>query len=601
MKPAGVEDLSVVIGPDIDADADIGTLIFKACDDFSELPAVRDINRGLTLSYAQLLGRAVAQADVLTTAGVGPGDRVVVSLPRSVEEIIAVLAVLSVGAVYVPIDSSVPPSRLDVMLARVQPTAVLGALPRTELSSRLTSVECVRADGPEPPAYRWVRRNPDDIAHIMFTSGSTGVPKAVQITHAGVVRLARGASYLRRGPGERMLRLAPLAFDASTLEIFGALSAGSTLEVFPDGPVAPTELAAFIRKADVTVAFLTAGLFRVVVDEAPHAFGSVKQVATGGDVVSADAVRMLLTRYPGLTVTNAYGPAENTVITTVHSMQDPAEVGTQVPIGTPIAGTSVVVLDEYGIPTSRGQTGELYVAGSGLAAGYYGAPDETAKAFLVPKCMTERCYRTGDLVHWDDSGRLVFDGRQDRQVKIRGFRIELSEIEARLAGHDEVRDVAVVVCGQDAGSKRLLAAVVAEERAGLVERLRDGLRDELPGYMVPPLWAVVPKLPLTANGKVDVIELERQAKASNADGGSVHDGLDRAYEDIISDVWSDVLDTSDFGVDDGFFDVGGDSLLAGQVHTRLSALLPDHRLRIVDIFRHPTVQALADHLRGAVR
>jgi amino acid adenylation domain-containing protein len=591
----------MIPGPEVDADADIRALLVKAGDHFSELPAIRDLNRGLTLTYAQLLGRVDAQADALLAAGIRADDRVVVALARSVEEIVAVLAVLSIGAVYVPIDNSLPPSRLDVMLARVQPKAVLGTLPRTELSDRLTSVECVRADGPDRRARPWVRRNPDDIAQIIFTSGSTGVPKAVQITHRGVVRLARGASYLRRGPGERMLRLAPLAFDASTLEIFGALSAGTTLEVFPDGPVSPTELATFLRDADVTVAFLTAGLFRVVVDEAPHAFGSVKQVATGGDVVSADAVRTLLTRYPGLTVTNAYGPAENTVIATVHSMTDPAEVGTQVPIGTPIAGTSVVVLDEHGMPTPPGQTGELYVSGSGLAAGYFGAPDETAKAFLVPQGLTERCYRTGDLVHVDTAGRLVFDGRRDRQVKVRGFRIELAEIESRLAGHDEVRDVAVVVCGKDAGDKRLLAAVVAEKQAGLVARLRDGLRDELPSYMVPTLWVVVPRLPFTSNGKVDVNELERRAKAGDTADAPGDDGPQRSYEEVISDIWSEVLDSSDFGVDDGFFDVGGDSLMAGQVHTRLRAALPAHRLRIVDIFRHPTIQALADHLRGAVQ
>ncbi|GAA0443948.1 hypothetical protein Acor_27320 [Acrocarpospora corrugata] len=595
-------------GPEVDAEASVGELIVKAGADFSGLPAVRDVGRGLTLTYAQLLGQVEAQAGRLLAAGVGAGDHVVVAVPRSVEEIVAVLAVLSVGAVYVPVDGTLPAARLTSMLDRVRPKAVIGDFASARAVVRAAPAPCAPVqpitvtDGPATGSARvWAHRDPGDIAYITFTSGSTGVPKAVRIPHRGVVRLVRGAGYLRTGPGERILRLAPLSFDASTLEIFCALATGATVEVYPDGPVSPGELAAFLREAGVTVAFLTAGLFRVVAGEAIEGFAGVRQVFTGGDVVPADAVRALLARHPGLTVVSAYGPTENTTFSTVHPMTSPAEVETPVPIGRPIAGTSALVLGEDGEPVGPGRTGELCLGGSGLAVDYLGAPEETARAFVVPGGQRERFYRTGDLVHWDTSGRLHFDGRLDRQVKVRGYRIELAEIEDRLGRREEVRDVAVVVVGADAGSKRLLAAVVADSADGLVARLRDELRRELPHYMVPPLWVVTDRLPYTSNGKVDVAELERRVTAPASDHEPALPHGEREFEDVIAGVWTEVLGTADFGVRDPFFEVGGDSLLAGRVHARLRTKLPGHPLRIVDIFQYPTVQELAEHLRGANR
>ncbi|MGC5009260.1 non-ribosomal peptide synthetase [Streptosporangium sp. DT93] len=629
---------------EVDADACLGELITWAGEAFAELPAVRDLKRDLKLTYAQLLGRVEAQAERLSACGVVPGDHVAVAVPRSVEEIVAVLAVLSVGAVYVPMDGSLPPPRLRSMLGGVRPKAVIGDFTAARSIVRAAPAPCVPVHpvsvtdrSAAGPVRAWVRRDPGDVAYITFTSGSTGVPKAVRIPHRGVVRLVRGASYLRRGPGERMLRLAPLAFDASTLEIFCTLATGATLEIFPDGPVSPDELASFMREAEVTVAFLTAGLFRVMAGEAMEAFATTRQLLTGGEVVPADAVRAVLSCHPGLTVVSAYGPTENTTFSTVHPMADATEVETPVPIGRPIAGTSALVLDEAGEPVVPGQVGELYLGGSGLAVDYLGAPEETERAFVVPRGERERFYRTGDLVHWDATGRLHFDGRRDRQVKVRGYRIELDEIEDRLRGREGVRDVTVVVAGTEAGAGRLLAAVVADRDDGLVPRLREALREELPGYMVPVLWVVTDRLPYTPNGKVDVGELERLAVAGGtgpppvgtpapavapapggpAHGGSAHEGTAHggpshgrpmpaqaggsAFEDVIAAVWSEVLGTGDFGVHDPFFEIGGDSLLAGRVHTRLRAELPGHPLRIVDIFQYPTVRALAEQLRGRSR
>ncbi|QYC44243.1 Gramicidin S synthase 2 [Nonomuraea coxensis DSM 45129] len=588
--------MDVIRGPEIDAETDVGELVVRAAAGFADRVAVRERRRGVSLTYEQLLGHVETQAGALLAQGVKAGDHVVVAVPRSAEEVVAVLAVLSVGAVYVPVDGGLPLPRLRAMLSRVRPVAVIGdpAVVEAAPGPCVPLGPVVITAEPSAGSRPWARRAPGDAVYVTFTSGSTGVPKAVRIPHRGVVRLVRGASYLRRGPGERMLRLAPLAFDASTLEIFCALATGATLEIYPDGPVSPAELATFLREAGVSVAFLTAGLFRVMAGEAIDGFATVRQVLTGGDVVPPDAVRALLARHPGLEVVAAYGPTENTTFSTVHPMTGPADVDGPVPIGRPVAGTTALVLDEEGRPAADG---ELYLGGSGLALDYLDAPEETARSFVVPPGRHERFYRTGDLVRRDEDGLLHFTGRRDRQVKVRGYRIEPAEIESRLLANPRVKDVAVVVTGVDAGSRRLLAAVVAEPGDdGLVERLRGALREELPGYMVPALWVVIERLPYTRNGKVDVAALEARAGSGRARAVPAD-----AFEDVIAGVWKEVLGTGDFGVEDPFFEIGGDSLLAGRVHLRLRDELPGHPLRIVDIFQYPTVQALAEHLRGAAR
>nr|BFE70491.1 hypothetical protein GCM10020092_037920 [Actinoplanes digitatis] len=372
------------------------------------------------------------------------------------------------------------------------------------------------AGGAEPP----VAPDPERLAYVAFTSGSSGEPKGVCIPHRAVLRLVRGAHYARLGPGERMLRLSPLAFDASTLELWGALLTGATLEAYPGALPAPSELGEFLIDREVTVAWLTAGLFRLFVDFAPNALGGLRQLLTGGDVVPHEHAARLLTRHPGLTITNGYGPTENTTFTTTHSISRPEEVDGPLPIGTPVPGTRVYVLDESARPVPPGEVGELYAAGDGLATGYLRDQAETRRRFgRFSPDVPERLYRTGDLVRRDPAVRLHFLGRADDQIKLRGYRVEPGAVRAAILAHPGVRDALVFATGTDSADKRLVAAVVPDGTYPLDPAVvRSMLADRLPGYLVPTLWAVVDRLPVTANGKVD-----RQALAAVAG----HAGQDR--------------------------------------------------------------------------
>jgi acyl-CoA synthetase (AMP-forming)/AMP-acid ligase II len=275
--------------------------------------------------------------------------------------------------------------------------------------------------------------------------------------------------------------------------------------------VAAGELSRFLRDREISGLWLTSGLFRLVADDEPAAFRRVRQLLTGGDVVPPGQARRVLDQCPGLRLTNGYGPTENTTFTTVHHVDDAVAVDDPLPIGRPIAGTTVTVLDDDGELLPPGAVGELCAAGDGVAVDYLDAPAETARSFVRPPAGP-RYYRTGDLVRWDGAGRLRYLGRRDQQVKVRGFRVELAAVARVLRGHPQVRD-AVVAATTDPGERRLVAGVIADPHPDLVGSLRTFAEQRLPGYAVPALWARVDVLPVTANGKVDVSRLLQLARA----------------------------------------------------------------------------------------
>jgi acyl-coenzyme A synthetase/AMP-(fatty) acid ligase/aryl carrier-like protein len=397
--------------------------------------------------------------------------------------------------------------------------------------------------------------------------------------------------------------MAPLGFDASTLEIFAPLMAGGCVEIYPDPHVVPSAFAEFLESRCITGLWLSAGLFRLVADYRPDAFVNLRQVLTGGDVVPPEQVRRVLRACPGLRVTNGYGPTECTTFTTAHHVEDPVQVDDPLPIGRPIQGTGVVVLDETCRMVPPGAIGELYIYGDGLALDYAGLSEETAAAFgrFSPE-LDERLYRTGDLVRWDTQGHLRFLGRRDRQVKIRGFRIELDGVARTLREYPGIHDAVVVPTVSEAGDRRLIAGVVAPDVPGLRGALREFAAQRLPDFAIPSLWAIVDELPITANGKLDVARLERLAQSrppavdpapdpTATVPNELHD-----IEGAIAATWGDVLGARGFGGDERFFDVGGDSLQLLRVVASLRRSLAEYEVTLQELRAHPTIRGLALHL-----
>ncbi|MES1240862.1 MAG: amino acid adenylation domain-containing protein, partial [Acidobacteriota bacterium] len=457
--------------------------------------ALDDGRRSLT--YAGLDARADLLAGRLRALGVGPEVPVAFCLDRSIEAVETILAVLKAGGAYVPLDPSHPAERLGWMIAD-SGARVLVTAPGMPV---LPGIQTLRLDDPGPAAAHPLEEiDPDGLAYIFYTSGSTGRPKGVVATHRNVVRLVRGTDFADFGPGETHLLLAPLSFDASTLELWGPLLNGGRLAIFPARVPALDELARAIAGRGVTTLWLTAGLFHQLVDARPEALKPLRRLIAGGDVLSPAHVRRALEQ--GVAVVNGYGPTEGTTFTCCHPVrEDEAPVPTQVPIGRPIANARVHIVDDGFQPVPIGVAGELLAGGLGVARGYLGRPERTAERFVPdPWGDGERLYRTGDRARLLSDGRIEFLGRMDRQVKIRGFRVEPGEIEAALARHPAVAETVVVV-REDGGDRRLVAYVVAKD--GEVGNLRRFLEPVLPAPLIPSAFVVLPALPLTVNGKVD--------------------------------------------------------------------------------------------------
>ncbi len=577
---------------------------------------------GSALSYRELERRAAALAGCLRAAGVGPETRVGLCVERSLALPVAMLAILEAGGAYVPLDPGYPAERLGFMLEDagvsllVEPEELLAALPAGDLPAVRLAAAGRRPAGGGAAAVARAARAPgggERLAYVMYTSGSTGRPNGVAVAHRGIVRLVRETGYAELGPGETFLQLAPISFDAATLEVWGPLLNGGRLALCPPGVPSVAELGRTLAAERVTALWLTAGLFHQVVEDDLPALAGLRQILAGGDVLAPGAVERVLREVPGCRVTNGYGPTENTTFTTCHGMAAAAEDGwgrpaavRSIPIGRPIANTRVHVLDRGLEPVPIGVAGELWAAGAGLARGYWGRPRLTAERF-APDPWGERPgvrrYRTGDRVRRAGSGELEFLGRIDQQVKIRGFRIEPGEVEASLAGEARVA-AAVVVARKDApGGGRLDAYVVAAAGAaaeGLGAKLRAELARRLPDYLVPATVTVLAELPLTPNGKVDRRALPEPEARASAAGAPAFEAPRTPTEETLAGLWRELLGVEHIGRHDDFFALGGHSLLATRLVSRIRSAL-DVDLPLRSLFEAPTVADLAgsvEALRG---
>ncbi|GAA2496710.1 amino acid adenylation domain-containing protein [Streptomyces gobitricini] len=555
------------------------------------------------LTYGQLRDRARAVAGRLAALGVERETLVALAFPRSVDAVVAMLGVVLARGAYLPVNPSFPTGRINRLLDDALPPLLLcgpgladGLAPAVPEGTRLLGLDeleaMVATATPASPAVGESAAG-SPLAYVMYTSGSTGRPKGVMIEHAGIVRLVRGADYFDFSDRHRFLLTGALEFDAATFEIWGALLNGAVLHlVDEDVLLTPARLKTALRDAGTTVLWLTAPLFNQLVDEDPTLFAGLETLLVGGDVLSCRHIALLRAACPRLRILNAYGPTENTTFTTVFPIE--RDHRTAIPIGRPISGTTVLVLDAEGRPAAPGQVGELYTGGQGLARGYLGRPDLTAERFVTVDGA--RHYRTGDLVSADTDGVLSFHGRTDDQVKIRGHRVEVKEVTNALLETDGVRDAHTLVTGEGT-SRRLVAYAVLDGTSG-EDSVAAALRRTLPGYMCPDRVVAVPTLPLNANGKVDSARLPQPPARPTHREPPVRTAL----EERVAGLWADVLhlDAATIHPDDDFFDLGGTSItagaLAGRLHRATGAALPLSRL-----FETRTLAAVAQAVATAER
>lgn len=550
------------------------------------------------LTYRELDARANRLARLLADSGALPETVVALALEPSPRYVEAVLAVLRTGAAFLPIDPKAPEERVGRMLEAsgaalvVTDAATVDTLPGgfflplvlDELEGELAT----RSDAPLAEV-----RGPDSLAYVMFTSGSTGEPKGVQVRDAAIARLVRAPNFVAPSPADRMLGFAPVAFDASTLELFLPLAHGARLEWTPRPELSPAELATFLRERGITLAWLTAELFHRLVEADVEALAGLRTIIAGGEALSPAHVARALAAFETTLLVNGYGPTENTTFTACHVF-DPNQADgadTPVPLGRPLPGTYVRVVDRDLRARPPGAWGELVTGGLGLARGYLNAARETAARFVPdPDARGERLYRTGDRVRWRAEGTLEFGGRLDRQIKLRGQRIEPAEIECHLNAHPAVQRAVVDVHGAD-GAAVLAAWVVATdvEAPELVELLRRSL----PEPLVPKAIRFLARLPLKPNGKLDRAALPDPLATESSDAPMDEDDV---VLELLANEWRTLLGRERVARSDDFFELGGHSLSATQLVARVREVL-GVELPLTTIFEHPRLGALAEAIQ----
>ncbi|HEX2211246.1 MAG TPA: amino acid adenylation domain-containing protein [Longimicrobium sp.] len=579
-------------------DATIPALFVEQAGRTPDAPAVEWDGR--TMTYGALDAESDAVARRLIALRLGPEARIGIAMERGAAMMAAVLGVLKAGGAYLPLDVSYPAARLAFMLehGRVAALLVADAVPPAlaHFAGPVLSMDATGGSRAEEAdqdlAFGF--QEPESLACILYTSGSTGTPKAIGITHRGVVRLVREPNYAPL-PGERVAQGSTPNFDAFTWETWAALLNGACSVGIPrDDMLSPAALARRMREGRIATVFLTTALFHQVAREAPETFAGMRQVLFGGEAAAPDAVRRAMEHTRAI---NVYGPAENTTYSTFQVVDFVPPHAPSVPIGRAVANSRAYVLDERMEPVPVGVPGELYVDGHGLARGYLGRPGLTAERFVPDPfgAPGSRLYRTGDLARWLPAGVLEFLGRADQQVKVRGFRIEPGEIEAALLSAPGIRD-AVVVAREDASGDRALAAYVVPREGDAVDAaaLRARLAKRLPAYMVPSFIVPMNALPLAPGGKVDRRALPEPALTAVSIGGG-YVAPETPEEQAIAAAWSEVLGVERVGATDGFFSLGGHSLRAVRIITRIDELL-GVRLPVSALFDTPTVRGLAERV-----
>ncbi|MFD6889360.1 amino acid adenylation domain-containing protein [Streptomyces sp. NPDC059957] len=591
----------------------LAALFARRADRTPDAPAL--VHGGTRLTYRGLDRASDLLAGRLRELGIGVGDRVALHMDRHPGVVLGMLAAVKAGAAYVPLDPAHPVDRRRQVLAEAGVRAVLTAdgedsfaaegtggaaganVPVLELATLLDPQALEAAEHGAPPSAADAA-GPDDLAYVMYTSGSTGVPKGIGITHRNIARLVLGTRYASFAEGDRIAQLSNAAFDAATFEIWGALLNGGTLiGLDRDSVLTPDRLARALRDHRVDTAVITTSLFNQLAAHDPEIFAPLRQLLVGGDVLDVSAAARVTGLARGPRLINGYGPTESTTFATAHTVAaDPAAAGARIPIGTPIENTTVHILDARLAPCPVGVPGRIHVGGDGLGRGYVGSPELTAQRFLPdPFADTPgaRMYDTGDLGRRLPDGSVDFLGRADFQVKIRGFRVEPGEADAALLRHPRVAESVTVVHGE-AAAKRLVCYYAGDD-APAPDEAAAHLRALLPEYLVPAAFVRMDRLPLTGNGKVDRAALPAPHRdlTQTAPTEPARTPLERE----VGALFAELLGVPEVGADQNFFLLGGHSLLAMQLLVRVRERY-GVELPIADLFGDPTVRAVATHLAG---
>jgi amino acid adenylation domain len=560
-----------------------------------------------SLTYCELDRRSDALAADLVRRGVSKGDVVALAVPRSLATVIAKLAVLKAGGAYLPIDPAFPPDHLRYVIGECRPKVIFVDDAHEDqirtlsvASSTVVNLEAVPPTLTPVPSILLPQVYGGDVAYVMYTSGSTGRPKGVAIPHRGITRLVLDQNYIDVSPADVVLHTATISFDATTFEVWSALLNGAALIGMPKASFSLGDLCAVIRDNNVTVALLTTGMFNLVADLVAESLPSLRQVLFGGEAGSAEHVRRFQAAHPHCVLTNAYGPTECSVIATTFTV--PANFqGRELPIGKPIAHTTILILDENMRSLPPGTEGQLALAGDGLAVGYINRPDLTDEKFVMIETTggPMRCYLTGDLAVIEEDGTVFFKGRNDRQIKINGKRIELDQIEAAVRRDHGVMDGVVTCHTQGPSLKRIVTYIRPKNASDLanpdfVWGFMERLRHALPEYMIPSTAIVMAELPLTPAGKVDRAKLP--VPTVEAEKSAVPESRN---EELLTRLWRDVLGIEDVPLDSNFFDLGGTSLQLLRVQAGLMTEL-GRDVDLALLFKHPTVRELARCLDGKI-
>ncbi|SHO52357.1 non-ribosomal peptide synthetase [Anaerocolumna xylanovorans] len=547
------------------------------------------------LSYQELDEKSERLMKVLLCKAVKKGELVGVFANDSIEMVIGMLGILKAGGAYLPIEPSYPTGRIHDMLEEAETRIVLMTSDMPNVFE--SGLEIVYLDKED----RWKAEETvlqpeicgDDLAYVMFTSGTTNKPKGVMIKQKSIIRLVKNTNYIQINEKDKILKTGSIVFDASTFEIWGALLCGAELYFVPKETVLnPRELKHELVDKKITILWLTTALFNQFVENDITMFSNLKKLLTGGDIASATHFNKVKECYPKLDLINGYGPTENTTFTACYSAGE-AKKG-NVSIGKPVTNSTVYILDVYGNLLDSGMLGEIYTGGYGVAAGYFKDKELTKQKFQPdPFIKNGIMYRTGDLAYWEENGNIGFMGRLDKQIKIRGFRVSLSEIEDCILNmNKEIETAAVVVHDYENGNKKLFAFIVSRQTID-VEKMKEAMSEILPHYMVPSCIIQIERIPVTLNGKADRKKLMSYIPEVTAGN---YEKPQSNMEVVLTDVWQEALTIREIGINDNFFDIGGDSIIAMTLTSYANK--KNIAISVSDLYAYPTIKKLAAYVEN---